>query len=763
MGLFSSKTVVMVDTSVSRVVKDEAVTNTARENLIKAIMENGSIPHYLVDGMLSSPSVKFHQMFDYGKREYVFGLPNSRIAQNTGNSGKVKTILDRETGQSVTVEYAQFGPINNIHVARQTLVDDYGLDQASNEIAALSNQHGKTCYLKDIVAVYSETLLAEADPVALQAINGPQSVGYTPERPVQRGPEGRRIGRYRKESRFLVEEDPGINAADVHYVFERDDGSIANHKIRLPVEGYDLTEDYFQVLYSYMEDSGLTYRYWTYRSGAGTYPALDRLHGIEYTDPGTYFPFVLFRQRGVNRAAEEYQDTEEYRTTSQLVSYMGMDYQSLSDAIHENPDIDDVEQAAMMMAVPLDSDHPVELGYLFEFFNDHYLQDPDMAVRPPYASSKIEMLDQKSQRDASTRGIWIADADFRINLAHSGMARSVRAGKKGPVGSYHSEKGERLTKVEYTKRARPNDDGAMITAYKSVAVPGIYLYHQTSEHIYVELWIENPRIFYDIDDGLGKMAKVGDPACLIPIDRRIAEKFPMDDREQLYLRSLHFVFNSRQEEKVKWYETGFFQFVITAVAAMVTFYTGAPAIAAAFAAGGMMAVAFAVATAIVKSLVIQEGFKLLVEEAGGEAAMLAAIAAAIYGGYKAFEAGSIEGAPWASELLQASSGLTKATQSVMQDLMLGLQDEAEDFALYKSEMQAELDRATELLDANSLLDPMGFIAQEPAFIPGEDPENFYHRTIHSGNIGTVGIEAIHRHAEIGLRLPTFQDSMGGTF
>ena len=48
----------------------------------------------------------------------------------------------------------------------------------------------------------------------------------------------------------------------------------------------------------------------------------------------------------------------------------------------------------------------------------------------------------------------------------------------------------------------------------------------------------------------------------------------------------------------------------------------------------------------------------------------------------------------------------------------------------------------------------------PLIIWGEKPDDFYNRTVHSGNVGVLGLDAIESFCDIRLKLPEIQDTIG---
>jgi hypothetical protein len=259
----------------------------------------------------------------------------------------------------------------------------------------------------------------------------------------------------------------------------------------------------------------------------------------------------------------------------------------------------------------------------------------------------------------------------------------------------------------------------------------------------------------------GNYNDVGDgeeAILLVPLDYEIVKNYTLLDKEKLFARSMHYVFNSRVVTKVKWYQRGLFKAFLFIVAIVVFVFTGLPALinfAAGIAAGTItVSVALmAVATFIAKSLIVSFIAKKFVKAIGGELAIIIALIAAVVGAYKGFQAGGLQGAPWAKDLLALSTNLTKAIGAVLSDQMQGLKQDYLNFSDFMKEANKELDVANKLLDTNNWLSPL--------ILFGETPNEYFQRTVHSGNIGVMSLAAVGGYVENALALPRIEQTIEG--
>lgn len=98
------------------------------------------------------------------------------------------------------------------------------------------------------------------------------------------------------------------------------------------------------------------------------------------------------------------------------------------------------------------------------------------------------------------------------------------------------------------------------------------------------------------------------------------------------------------------------------------------------------------------------------------------------------------------------NGLMGGVQGVLKDKFSDLQNETGAFQEYMTEQEKELKRAEALLDSSQNLSPL--------IVFGETPDEFFNRTVHSGNIGVLGLDAISNYVDTALTLPKLSESIG---
>lgn len=743
---FKSKEVIQVGTSVVRVVEDSVIVDSTKVGLTKALMNDGNIPDYLMEELVGSIGVKAERMYRYAEQHYTYGLPSGEQYASTQGRQEVEEVIETQIeGKQVFMLYSHFGTPNTLHIGWTKLVASYGYDYGTNELDTLTANKGSPVWLKDMVVVVPADRLNTIDSRALEQWGVAPCAGYTPERPMSTG-----------EVRNFASHSP-INTSttdDLHvrvtYVW-KDNGVLQEESIKIFMPEFDIDDGYFHA--SYLVDGEV--KFWMYKNDAGTYPTLDAVFVEGPAVSGSYFPFAYFRYNKASTTGDP--NSQAYKTTKKMVKYLGMDYEAVANSINENPDVADVEQAMLVLGVPPVSTNPAENRYLFDYFDNlHAVGGGNASATAAAVLSKIAAGNESFNTIASSlfndiftsHTILIQDARFKMALSHGGVFKRLVAGTLGVVGTYTSSYG--ATSVQ-----TPSVDEYGSETMMQVPVKVHRYQHQLSKNLYEEVLVCDLKMTYYVWGGYTTVGDETDSILLIPVDRAVTQTYEISLKEQLYARSMHFVFNSRVVTKVKWYQQSWFKIVMIIIAIAIIYFTGgtgskfSAAIVEFVGITGTAAIVAAIVIDVVLTgMIFQKIFPLFVKVFGQDVATLIAVAAMVYLGYQVSVNG-VAGAPYAGDLLMLSNGLS---QAVLQAKMSDLMDQAKMFELYRDDQVKELDEANKLLENQVVLSPFTIF--------GEKPEEYFNRTVHYGNIGTLGITAISSYVDMALTLPKIQDTLG---
>lgn len=812
MGLFGGNKKRFVDTQVLRVVEDEYLPTPLKTAMFESIIDkDGDIGVSLKNAALHGPGRGFEKMYRYAERgDYYYGLPNARLLSSDDATEAARTVIETqlEPDTEVDIEYVHYRPVNKHHKAWEHLSQSLGYNPSTNEIEGLTpvyanDKEKEGRYLTKIVAVHNGSPEDRIDPQSLGTW-GRGSARHAAYTPAYIGGEGfQTIGEVNPAEESGAADPHGyyyrvgpneVESAEIYYRWKEkdityhEDGSIKSidrtlreSSIVVDLSDVDIEAEVYQAKYSYWyepnrrellrgDKARTIEKYWSYVPGTGTYPELDAVFAIQTPltrTPGTYFPFAIFRSDHEDKTIYG-SENPGFQSTRKLLEYINIDFAELGQAMHdkENEGIDDVRQAVMMMAIPLNSQHEIEMEYLFEYFrsisNQLLEKDPDANKK-----SVEELLGRTGGAKETSYALEISDSDFNLIISFDNIKRRLVTldTDLGPVGTITNEVAENEDGLVFDSEDKATQQIPKTRTLRKQLIE----VSDSKPGLIEEIVIENP-VFKTTVKRLRKKdliveGGVDDERLLIPIDKEIAKEISYFDREILYLRSLHFVLNSYVEQKEKWYESGIFKVIMVIVSIAIAWFSGGWGAKIALALASTTAVVTAVAFVLLKfivtfflaGMVFEYAFKFVVETIGMDAAFWLAVVATAMGGYKAFSniaQGTEAMSKTVMNYLKAAAGLHSGISSNIAEEMENLKLEHEAYVKKQEEKLEELEELKQELISPVDIDPLYFVRRkEPFVLFGEPASAYYERTIHSGNVGIQAIDEIHNYVEHALTLP----------
>lgn len=740
MGLFGSRKITQVGTAVTRVIEDDALPNSIITGSWKAILESdGQMIEHTMEELGVSLGIRMHQYYRYGRDTYVHGLPSGTSFASLEGRETIKQAIEAQVGAAVGLDYYKVGPVNLLHVGWQTLVESYGYDSNTNKMTVA----GQVRYLEDMQVVVTNATLGELNNGSLDQWGLPANGGFTPDKEYLGA-----LRQLNKPSPFIVDSTATADHVLVKYCWEEDgtktvSGVVIKAKVlkhgtfTIPITGIVEDADYHQARY-FLNGKA---HYWTYQVGSNTNAAVENVFATTQSPDGTFFPFVYFRY---NKASTK--NTADAAHYKKLMKYINMEFDDVVDAINENPDIADVEQAMLMVAVPANTTNPIEQRYLYDFFLNLWTA-ADLKGTTTRSEKSRSLLGLLSG-EPSANTIVIQDNKFKMALSWAGIQKRRVAGTIGPIGSYSS--GETFNDVV----VEGADQNGTTVAFNS-SVPVHFYRYQIGDNTYDEVRVQGLKMTYHIFEQYTATGDEESDILMVPVDYEITRQYTIPEREKLYSRALHYIFNSRVTTKLKWYQTKLFKAILIIIAIVVTVITLGKtwqSIVAAFSISLGAGLLF-VLTMVLKYVAIRYAFRKVVKSIGAEAALILATIAMAAGMYQGFNSASgFAEAPWATDLLAISSNLSQAANRQIVDDYKALENDYRSFKEFVEEKNEEIEKVEALMKNDIHLVPM--------VIFGEKPDDFYQRTVHSGNIGVVGIEAISSYVDVALRLPKLSETLG---
>lgn len=494
-----------------------------------------------------------------------------------------------------------------------------------------------------------------------------------------------------------------------------------------PTVGHPIPDEIFYHI-TFVREGQLSdpLEYWFYRKGSGIYPELEDQE-LNFGSP--FLPIVPLREYNRNLGPElEYTtddegnpvvkykrdangnkifpDTDLYRTSKKLLKKANLDMDEICKSIHTNPDIDDVDHAYVIFGINIMTKTTQGKNYIYQFFNN-------MADLAPNKGD-----------------VELKDANYRAIMGYDSCRKTIRNyGISSEINLIYS--GDNLI-IE-----RRIDDNS------HVRIKVTNLFHLN--------------FIYDDDDGV-VITKLSDVVSdrenynfIIPLHYELTKEFrSLFARQDLVNESMQLVYNSVEKQKLKWYETGIFKIFIIVISIVFTVISAGTFAAAAIAAAqqGIGALVLLAFKTILVSVAVTYAGKLLADILPPEWLLVISIALSI-----------ITLSPTAMDalnsvnMMELVSGFkmaaTKAS-SIQQD---EIKVEAEEWAEYAKEQSDELEELWDELLEEGWIDFYEITSRDMIFIDGETPEEYYNRTIHTGNIGTTLYEVIPNYVDNKLQLP----------
>lgn len=759
MGLFSSKKKYVVNVTVQPIFEEKMIPDSVKAGILKGIVSEGDINEYMLEEVAQSIGIRANVGYAWAKKnDYAPGIPTSHIVSNVSARNAVMSTIAAIEGGPVTRVYYRFGPMNSLHYGWNWLVNTHGYNTQTNELVGLSASTGFKCYLKDMRATYTKEsydfILETYDNGMLDQLGPSPQSGFTPSNPfTYMGNNG--IGEYAPQPAYEVSTTAVEDYVTITYEFEDAAGNIIQRGLTLPIEGLAEQGDYHQVRYTRASGKDA---FFTYLNGANIYPSIDAIYDMDPNTLGTFYPWMYFRVQ--DQKVDERNMEAIYKSCKGWSKYIGVNFDTMSDAIHEDPDVDDVAQVILQLGVRPDDQDPHVIEYLFKHFTVLHQNALDQ-------EQIADNLEEKFQAFSSSPSQiqYIQDNLFAQTLQFSGIHKKRVAGSIGKVGTYTSTYGS--VSQDAVNFVSINPQGVQPIASQAMTQPGYVYRYQTMDSMYEELVVYGLRIDYKVHYKKGFGAGAGQPELLVPVDRGIMKSISVGKREKIVCKSMHMLVNTVQVIKTKWYQSGVFKWIMIIVAVVITIFSMGSAwqTIVAAAAIGTTALVITLVSMLINVLIINYAIKLFVKKFGPKIGIIAAVAAMAYGAYSGFGAASGGTNTWGESLLAIGNGLAKQSMTAMQK---NVEDVMDDIVDYESWAKGQFDSLKDQRDQLGLnpqfmgLEALDLIQLVPDTIFGEAPQDYYSRTVHSGNIGATSYDLIEFYHYFALELPKIND-IEGTF
>lgn len=712
-----------------------------------------SLADYLVEGRQSTIIAKLKQAHRMSKSATyaigeVKGSYNFKPTKERLNTQLVST-LDTILGFTPDIVYQEFGKANYYHIAKYTLQESYGYNPITNEVLNESDRIGKQVYLKDIVIELNQTTVDLSDQVQL-VFQGPAATsGYTPFRLAMPRPHSQiQITSAVPDSRctfvFCYADDSGeevsynITMDYTNYISPNDVESedvvdetelVFDPDVIAPSIPAPTTDaDYVMAYYTYTRNGKEYAEYFTYRTGTNLIAKLEEVvETVEKT--GIYPPRLYARMRGTNYVKYS-EDTAQYKSMTKFGRLLGINWKDWVEEVHENMSgLQYVREIFLTFGLEANSKNKLIHQYLYHYFDTAYRGLPNKFISSYTVGSrlfKIKLSLPTGAKQGTT--ILLKDSLHTSGIAFDAIAKQTLKGKVAEVGKYT---------FKYTNRAHT-------------------YYYQETESTYTAISIYALKSI-DMMDNNHWFTPSGDSEDLIvPLDLAIITNLNSVELEKLYAMSMQLVVNTYQKVKKKWYQTGIFKFVMFVVAVVITVFfppAGVVTLSQAVLVGIGMTIAVTVVIRLLQKIVISLGISSTIFQV---VMVILAVAAAVYGGYLNITETTGLAGMTASNLMLVSNAAFAMANAGQQSALVKAMNQYQQSVL---DLQARDESLKEKVEALGLLQvptPEIMVFLPPVSLDirlGEEPEDYYEKSIHNVNVGTYVYDYIESYVDINTLLP----------
>lgn len=713
-----------------------------------------SLADYLAEGRQSTIIAKLKRAHRMSKSDtyamgevkgsYEFKPTKQRL--NTQLVSTLNTIL----GFTPDIIYQEFGKTNYYHIAKYTLQEAYGYNPVSNEVLNETNRIGKSVFLKDIVIELNQNTVDLSDQVQL-VFQGPAATsGYTPFRLAMPRPHSQiQITSLVPDSKctfvLCYADDSGdevsynITMGYSNYVSSNvaPPGSIDadtqlgnNPNVIAPSVPAPTTDaNYVMAYYTYIRDDIEYAEYFTYRTGTNLITKLEEVvETVEKT--GMYPPRLYARMQGTNYVKYA-EDTDEYKAMNKYGKLLGLKWKDWVEEVHENMSgLEYVREIFLTFGAEANSNNKIINQYLYHYFDAAYRGLPSNFISSFSVQSsfgKVKLALPAGAKQGTT--IHLKDSLHTSGIAFDAISKETLKGKVAEIGKYT---------FKYTNRAHT-------------------YYYQETESTYIAISVYNLRSIDMMDNSYWFTPSGTSEDLIVPLDLAITANLASVELEKLYAMSMQIVVNTYQKVKKKWYQTGIFKVIMFIIAVVITVFfppAGVAALSAmAVVVGIGMAIAVSVVIRLLQKLVIALGLSSTVFQV---IMVILAVVAAVYGGYlNLTNTTGVAGMTASNVMLVSNAAFAMANagnQVALSKAMTQYQQSVLD-------LQARDESLKEKVEALGLLQvptPEVMIYLPPVSLDiklGEEPEDYYEKSIHNVNVGTYVYDYIESYVDINTLLP----------
>lgn len=757
----------------------DAKDEIQQQSIVSSVLQNTPIADDFVTNIMSGNRLKFNKAYRYGLTTYTWGLPSGAHVTATGDEAAVKAAIESDVGQTVTLLSHIIDTSVADTMAREIMQKEGWDVQGDNLINNPPDvgQGGLPTYFE--YATINNTVSDVVDSISIYIGWDDDGNPNTPNESSAVNLSGYDMFRgenyyyatyqiagdpviyywsYRVSNGRHPELDIDVDVGQPYYpvVPIRYQGENMTSDDRIGDSLYDTSKyllglvgvDYKQLGISIHGDENLTEPekprdlVVTNYENSGTTKTLR----ISTDDP---YPVLTFDgDVGVDPHDEvawssNFEDDKNYWIATNRPKASAYNDWEASEG--KKTDVSDINAAFVIFGVQLSTEKEYSYKYLFAYFD--YLRERDVWNKADYNAWYAG--DKRGLVIPPENGVVIktTNSGYDTRLKYHYIEKETIKGKIGKITTFE----KRIVVKGHETIAGYRVDNSVLYLMKQISETH---YERITVHgLYHTNWIYgvNHQVITYLED-IGDTSLEGN--FVIPLHRFAIKNIPALDETNVYYDACKMVIQSIQKVKLKWYETDQFARLIKVIGIAITVISLGTAFQATAAAQGAIEALKQVTLNLVTNFAIAYGLAMVAQEFGVAAAAVVAIGLAILSinqNYDNALSQLVSDIPYAEEFLKATASVASEFNDVVKKEIADLATLGEQ---EKADYEEELDELKELQDELNgvFLNPMLFV-NRPLMNSNESPDDYYHRTIHAGNIGVKSLDAISYYVDRRLQLP----------
>lgn len=496
---------------------------------------------------------------------------------------------------------------------------------------------------------------------------------------------------------------------------------------------------YVLAIYYLLDEAGLPTgdaKFFTYLVSSEVYPEITPTNTKAQEAP--YYPVVPIRYNNTSLS-----NMDGYSTAKKLLKKIGVNVDDVLSGVENNPDIKEIDYAFIILGFNMDTTSSYAVEYMHNYFS--FLADNSIYDKAAYTAWHDKFTNGVVNDLPPINRVVVSDVMYKSEITYKYITKKVVSGVIGTTGTVDKE-------IILRERERYYRGNIGMFAFSSAFYfenSSLFLRKQITVSSYEEIEVRG-LMHTNIVNNKGRIESTlkevvedkDNNNFIVPLNSYIFDHtLSVTKRINLMYDCIQIIINSYKKTKLKWYQTGFFQFVMLVITIALTIY-GLPELGVTLQTATAAEIAVMLATQLAIAVAVQLAIRVAIKALGINGALAAILIVVAAAATYRFAGGSgMKNLPWAKEMMSAvntlPSAYNKEVSAMTKDIM-------EDMAAFQQSAQAQLDeihKKLEEITKQSNLDPLGIFALMD-YYPNESIDDYYYRHCHMGNPGVLTLDAI---------------------